>query len=170
MGLSKPPKIYWDSCAWLGLINGEPDKRRELEILYGAARKGQYEIWTSTFSIVEVVRLKEEQGRPRPLDAASLAKIDEILFQNFVKLIPMDVDVARRSRAMLRELTGLGKKPDAVHLASAVKWNIPVFHTYDNEDLLHLDGKVNCANGSAMSICYPDLTTDGGLFAKAKRT
>lgn len=67
--MAKVRRYYWDSCAWLGLLNGEPNKRRELEILYSAAKRGEVEIWTSAVSLVEVSRLASESGTHKPYPA-----------------------------------------------------------------------------------------------------
>ncbi|MGW8135549.1 type II toxin-antitoxin system VapC family toxin [Sphingomonas zeae] len=164
--MAKPVRIYWDSCAWLGLINGEPDKRRELEIVYGNARQGKYELWTSTLSIVEVRRLRSEQHDPKPLSEDNRNTLRDLFRQPFVKPIPLALDIAEEARDLFRRTKGLGKFPDAVHLASALRWNSSVLHTYDNQDLLHLSMKFDCRNGEKLAISYPDETTDGPLFAR----
>lgn len=164
--MARAVKLYWDSCAWLGLLNGEADKKRELDIVYAHAKTGHYEIWTSTFSIVEVRRIDSEKDDPKPLSAKNLEIIEGLFLQSFVKIIPLDLEIASDARRLFRETQGLGKYQDAVHLASAIKWNLPTLHTYDHEDLLHLDGKLQCKNGDKLRICYPDETTDGPLFAK----
>ena len=166
--MAKPIKLYWDSCAWLGLLNGEPDKKRELDIVYGHAKTGKYEIWTSTLSMVEVRRLESEKGDSKPLSQANLKLIGDIFAQVFVKPTPLDTEIAMRARELFRVTPKLGKFQDAVHLASALKWNVPVLHTYDNDndDLLHLSDQFQCKNGDRLRICYPDETTDGPLFAK----
>lgn len=166
--LASLTKIYWDSCAWLGLVNGESGRRQELEIVYGQGRNGIIEIWTSTLSIVEANRLDSEVGMAKPIPTDSLATLDNMLFQPFVKLVPVDTDIARRARRLVRETPGLGKKADAIHLASAMRWNVPIFHTYDGNDLLHLDQKLNCDDGSVLTICEPSDPTEGGLFAKER--
>lgn len=166
--MADPVKLYWDSCAWLGFLNGEPDKKRELEIVYGGARRGHYELWTSTLSMVEVRRLENEKHAPKPLDDANNKIIGDLFWQPFVKPIPLAQDIAEDARVLFRTTPGLGKFQDAIHLASALKWNIEVMHTYDNDDLLHLDGKLSCKNGSPLQICYPDETTEGPLFSRAR--
>lgn len=166
--MPKPLKLYWDSCAWLGLINGEGDKQRELQIVYGHAKKGHYEIWTSTLSYMECRRLKSELQLPKPLDAANEKIISDIFKQPFVKPIPLTLDIVERARTIWRETPGLSKYQDAVHLASALRWSVPVMHTYDGADLIHLSGSFDCWDGTPLTICYPDETTDGPLFAKAK--
>lgn len=162
--MADPTKIYWDSCAWIGLVNGEPDKIQALQTVYGYAQRGQVEIWTSAMAVVEVNRLESEMQMPKPIPPESIAKIDALLFQPFVKLINLDQIVAKRARKILRETTGLKKKPDAVHLASAVIWNIPIFHTYDGSDLLHLDGLLTCMDGTSLEITRARDPFGGGLF------
>lgn len=76
-------KFYWDSCAWLGLLNGEADKKRELEIIYDNARNGSYELWTSTFSQIEVHRYDTEENTPRPWSEANTRKIEAFFRQPF---------------------------------------------------------------------------------------
>jgi hypothetical protein len=164
--LASPKNVYWDACAWLGLVNGEPGRQQQLEVVYGQARQGLVVIWTSTLSIVEANRLDTEVGKPKPIPPDSIKVLDDLLFQPFVNLIPVDTDVARRARKLIRETPGLSKKPDAIHLASALKWNVPVLHSYDGNDLLHLNGQFQCDDGTALAICEPQDPSDGGLFAK----
>lgn len=164
--MAKVLKLYWDSCAWLGLLNGEQDKKRELEIVYGHAKKGHYELWTSTIAITEVRRLKSEEFDTKPLTSENLKIISNIFKQLFVKPIPMTVDIAEAARELWRTVPGLGKWQDAVHLASAMRWDIPTFHTYDADHLIHLSAKHRCRNGTPILITYPDETTEGPLFAK----
>lgn len=163
------PKFYWDSCAWLGLLNGEPEKKRELEIVYNSARKGECEIWTSTFSLVEVNRFEDEVGKAKPLEPERLIQIAKLFEQPFVKLVALDLEIARNAQKLVRETSGLRKKTDAVHLASALRWSVDALHTYDNDDLLHLDGKLLDKRGNSLRICYPDEHSDGPLFAQNKR-
>jgi predicted nucleic acid-binding protein len=167
--VAKVVRIYWDSCAWIGFLNGEPDKKRELVIVYGNARQKLYEIWTSTIAMVEVRRLADEKQNPKPLGDGNHKKIEDLFRQPFVKPIPLAVDIADHARTLFRATRGLGKWQDAVHLASALRWNADVLHTYDNDDLLHLTEQFTCRNGTRLRICYPNETTDGPLFSKIAR-
>lgn len=165
--LASPLKIYWDSCAWLALINEEPGRKDDVSAVYTQARQGSVELWASTISIVEANRLSSEVNVARPLPLDSLAALDELFFQRFIKLVPIDIDIAMRARKLVRETPGLKKKADAIHLASAMRWNIPLFHTYDESDLLHLNGQIECDDGTMMEINVPLDPFAGGLFAKA---
>ena len=162
--MTDPFDIYWDSCAWLGLLNGEAGRKQILENVYGQARRGLIQIWTSTIAVVEVNRLSGEMNLPRPVPNTGVEAIDELLFQPFVNLVSLDTIVAKRARQLLRDTRGLTKRPDAMHLASAIQWNIPILHTYDGSDLLHLNGKISCLNGTMMEICLPQNPYGPGLF------
>jgi predicted nucleic acid-binding protein len=164
--MSKPIRIYWDSCAWIGLINGEPDKRRELEIIYTHAKQGKYEIWTSALSLIEVRKLSSEAGKPRPLPPENLSTIRAVFIQPCVKTIPVSSDISDQACEIFRNTPGLNKWQDSIHLASALKWSIPIMHTYDHVDLIAVSAKFECKNGETLIIIYPDETTDGPLFAK----
>lgn len=165
--MAKAVRLYWDSCAWLGLLNGEADKRRELEIVYGHAKQGRYELWTSTIAMIECRRLASEHQDRKPLSEENEKIIADLFMQPCVKPIPLAVDIADAARKLWRSTPKLRPFQDAVHVASALRWNVETMHTYDNDDLLHLDGQLQCRNGNSLTIIYPDETTDGPLFAKA---
>ena len=167
--MAKPVKIYWDTCAFIGLLNGEPDKKRELEIVYGMAKSGKVELWTLTLSMIECRRLKSEEHHEKPLNDENDEKISDIFKQPFIKPIPLASDIAENARTLWRRTVGLGKYQDAVHLASAIRWDVELMHTYDRDDLLHLSEKLNCRNGNLLKVTYPDNTTDGALFEHAKQ-
>jgi predicted nucleic acid-binding protein len=157
-------RAYWDSCAWLGLINAEPAKVKSLEYIFEAARRGQYEIWTSTLAHVEVFRLKIEENLPKPYDEDSLDKIRAALEQPFVKLIPLDLEIGRKARQLRRDLSGLRSPADAIHLASALIKSVDPLHTWDGSHLLPFDGKLACKNGKLLRICVPSEPGHGPLF------
>lgn len=167
--MADPVKIYWDTCAWLALINEEAGRKPDVDAVYSQARAGRVELWTSNMSIVEANRLEAEMQQAKPIPPDSLAILDGLFFQPFVKLVPVDTDIAKRARKLIRETPRLRVKADAIHLASAMRWSIPVLHTYDGSDLTHLDGKIICEDGTRMTICYPkDPFQDEGLFADAR--
>lgn len=168
--MADPVNIYWDSCAWLALLNGEPGRTHALSAVYGQARRGLVQLWSSSIAIVEVNRLSSEMNISRPVPDTGIPVIDDLLFQPFVNLISMDTIVAKKARKMFRETPGLRKGPDAIHLASAIQWNIPILHTYDGSDLLHLNGKIQCLDGVVMDICLPRDPFGEGLFDEQSET
>ena len=74
--------------------------------------------------------------------------------QKYILLVPVDKPIGLRAQFL--QLAGIGglKPPDAVHLASALVWNIPVFHTFDRR-LLDLDKKLALGDGADLSIVEP---------------
>jgi predicted nucleic acid-binding protein len=160
--MAELPRAYWDACAWLGLLNGEPEKIQSLEHIYELARRGQYEVWTSTIAYVEVFRLNAESKDVKPLKNENLDKIRNVIEQYFVKLIPLDMEIGRHARQLRRELPEFQGAGDAIHLASAIVWNIETLHTWDNSHLLPWNGKVKCKNGSFIKIEIPKYPPPAG--------
>jgi len=168
-------KVYWDSCAWLGLLNKESERIQELEFIWVKAERGEVEIWTSTVSQMEVFKLAEEKralelqgniAKKEILTDENLSLIENVFDQPFVKRIPLDVEISSRARRVYRETPGLNKVPDAAHLVSAMKWNIPVIHTYDGNDLLHLSGKLKTDDGTELIICVPNERPQPDLLSE----
>jgi predicted nucleic acid-binding protein len=163
----KTRRYYWDSCAWLGLINTETAKHAELTHIWSAAQNGDFEIVTSTMSQVEVFKKKCEDGT-KPLPEESDAQIANMFAQPFVFRAALDPIVAEQARALLRRYPELKKAPDAIHLATALFWNCDAMHTYDSENLLGLNERVDRRDGEKLKICYPDETAYGPLFGGTK--
>ena len=56
-------KIYWDSSCFICLLNkAEADRRRVCEDVIRHAQNAEFDIWTSTWTIVEVIRPKKKYG------------------------------------------------------------------------------------------------------------
>ena len=161
--MAQPEKLYWDSCAWIGFANKEPDKKKELLREYKAARDGRYEIWTSSLSLIELRWLVDEKGTPRPYGDENDKKISLLFHQPYIKIITMTVDIVENARQIWRKTPSIGKYADAIHVASALRWNISVMHTYDRQDLLDISKVMKCQNGEPLTICYPG-TDNGPLF------
>ncbi len=166
--MAKTERFYWDACAWLGLLNNESAKHRELAIIWKRAENGECEILTSTVSQVEVFKKKCEREDPKPLSPENDAIIAEMFEQPHVVLAQLDPIVAEKARALLRAHPELKKAPDAIHLATALFHNCEAMHTYDSDNLIGLSGQLNCRNGTPLEICIPDASVDGPLFGKPK--
>jgi predicted nucleic acid-binding protein len=156
-------RVYWDANAWLGLINRELGKVRALEIIYNAAKKSEVEIWTSVISFAEVYKMKDDPQAPRPLEEQNKI-IAAVLEQQFIQLVEVNAIIGMASRHLLQKHPTLKKPYDAIHLASAAHWNLHALHTYDNENLLPLNGQIKRRDGRALEIIKPDADADGPLF------
>lgn len=157
-------KVYWDACAWLGLINGEQDKAAELEVVWSKAEHGEVEIWTSAFCIAEVYKAKCEAGKVS-LSPEYDEQIDNLFDQPFVHITQVDLGVARLAKQLLRGDNKLSKPSDGIHLATAILWNVDQLHTWDKSDLIGL--VVNRADGETLEICTPKMIDGETLFTKA---
>ncbi len=147
-------RVYWDSCAFLGLINGEAAKQAACRSVWNDAEKGYTEIYTSFFTFAEVYKAKCE-GKAKPLVAAEEAKVVQFLQQEFIIGILVDEAIGIAARTLMRQYTECKKPSDAIHLASALRLNVDEMHTYDGSDLLKLSRKVHCQNGDPLMICPP---------------
>lgn len=148
------PKFYWDACAWIGLINQEPDKIDSLRYVIEEAQKGKIEIWTSTFTLAEVFK-KKCSSNQAALDPADDTAFEDYLAQDFVQRVQVDTDVGTAARRLLRKFPTLRKPQDAIHAATAALNDVDELHTFDGNDLLALDGQIPMANGQRLKICKP---------------
>lgn len=56
------------------------------------------------------------------------------------------------------------KNYDVIHLAYAIDSNISILHTFEAENLLHLDNSLKCENGETLDICYPNQSITKSLI------
>lgn len=154
-------KVYWDACAWLGLLNGEADKARELEHVWEKAKRGEVEIWTSAFCIAEVYKVKCS-GEKIGVCPDDDARIDNLFNQDWVYIAQVDIAIAKLAKSLLRTHAKLSKPSDGIHLATAIHWNMDQLHTWDASDLLGIS--CNRADGQPLDICKPSMIDGENLF------
>lgn len=165
--MAKAERIYWDACTWIAYIKKEMPSADSsfTEHRYTRCRdtleravKGEIEIATSAFNLAEVCKAPQEQSSPA-------INLPAFFDQPYILLVPVDKQVGLRAQNL--QLSGVGnlKPPDAVHIASALVWNIPTFHTFDGK-LLKLDNLLTMANGNQLHICMPESGTPAPLFER----
>lgn len=148
-----PVKVYWDSCCWLGLINEEPSKVDSCKYVIEEARKGRFEIWTSSLTRAEVYKVKCSEDKLH-LKAEKEKAFEDFLEQDFVVEVAVDKDIGTLARGLMRKYSPpLNKPNDAIHLASAVRHSLDELHTYDRDDLLSLDGSIEKLDRTMLKIC-----------------
>lgn len=155
--MAAPKKVYWDSNVWLGFINDEAGKAERCRNVLREARLGAVEIWTSTLTLAEVFKVSSEKGQPFPLPKNGDVEFEKFVGQGFVVIVQVDADVGIDARRLLRQHAMLKKPADGIHLASALANNVDEMHTFDGENLIPLSGKVNRADGTALTICLPPM-------------
>ena len=149
------PKYYWDACIWITLIKDRQSERgQSCEYILELAKQGKCEIWTSSFCLAEVYKRKcgsEKVG----IDEDSDRYFEDLVEQEFIKKVSVDVDVGKVARRVLRKFPKIGKPQDGVHVASCLLENIDELHTYDHEDLLKLNEKIERFDKKKLKICSP---------------
>lgn len=129
------PRCYVDSCVYLAYVNEEADKMIDIDALFAEAQRGEIEMWTSVVTIAEVAFAKAEQDGAAP-DPATLAKIDSLWTPPAPTRIVEFYDlIAEDARDIIRLALPDGRKSlkpmDAIHVATARRWDIPTVYTYD---------------------------------------
>ena len=155
--MNNPRRVYWDTCAWIGLLNEEPQRKTELRTVYQNAKSGRFDLVTSTISLVEFRRLSSEHRTdPRPLSENNEQKIDSLFRQPFIVLVSVTVPVGVLARKLSRQYMELDNFKDSIHVATAILNNVEVIHTYDDDHLLPLNEHLRCKNHNSLSIVKPD--------------
>lgn len=157
--MANKPKYYWDACCWIGLIRQEPERIDSLRHVIELAQRGEVEIWTSTFTLAEVFKRKCGEGIGElPIEGDEV--FEDYLEQDFVQRVQVDVDVGTAARRLLRRFPSIRKPQDAVHVATAALNGIDELHTFDQHDLLPLDGQIPMIDGRRLRICKPPAAPD----------
>ena len=152
---SEKPKYYWDACIWITLIAHRHSSRgKACESVLQQAKAGKCEIWTSSFCLAEVFKRKCD-GESVGLAEERDAYFEDLIEQEFIHKISVDVDVGKVARRLLRKFPQIGKPQDAIHVASCLLSNVDALHTFDRDDLLKLDGKLDRQDQKKLAICEP---------------
>ncbi len=138
------PRRYWDSCAFLAWLLPEPEREDTCHSVLRAAEDGELEIVTSAITLTEVIKLK---GKPE-LKADYEKKIADFFKNDFIILRNVDRFVALSAQRLVWEHNVAPK--DAIHVATALHWKIPVLDTFD-DGLLGLNGKLAIERGNPTS-------------------
>ena len=122
---------YWDSSVFVAYLNEEQGRSGTVEDLLNSAHAGNVEIVTSSFALVEVLKLKGSQ----PISERAEQELVSFFEYPFIKFFDADRNVCEQAR---RFVWKHGLKPkDAVHLATAdiaaSRVGIDEFFTWDND-------------------------------------
>ncbi|MCY4189181.1 MAG: type II toxin-antitoxin system VapC family toxin [Bryobacterales bacterium] len=164
--MSRQNTYYWDSCCWIGLLNQERGKYPALSAIWQQAKEARCRILTSTISKVEVLKKRCDDQSSGSLSDQNNSQISTIFQQSHVVMANVDQLVAGKAAELRIRHPELRKTPDAIHLATAVYWNCDAMHTYDQSDLLCLNGKIQRRDGILLDIETPDKVGLGPLFSQ----
>jgi len=138
------PRRYWDSSAFLAWLLPEPDREDACSSVLRAAEEGDLELVTSALTLTEVIKLK---GKPE-LKKDHETKIAKFFENEYIILRNVDRFIALAAQRLVWE-QNLSPK-DSIHVATALRWKIPVLDTFD-EGLIALSGKLSIEEGNPNS-------------------
>lgn len=148
-----PKTVYWDANVFHAIFGSEEDRVEACLRIEKAASQGEVHIYTSTATFVECVWVKtitDPSGKLNKLSPKHEEVIQGYFMRSYIKPIVCDRLIAEAARALLWKYPL--KPKDAIHLASAISQQVDVMHSYDNDDLVVLDGKVG---SPPLKICHP---------------
>ena len=128
------PKLYWDAVVFLRFFNDESGANDCLQVLEAATRK-ECEIFTSAFTLVEVLHIKKHNR----IDPSKRGLVEEYFTRECFKLVLVDRKTGEKARDLYWD-HGVEPK-DAIHVASALIGQVDKLNTFD-EELLRKDGKI----------------------------
>jgi predicted nucleic acid-binding protein len=156
------PAVYWDTCVFLAWVMNEdraPEEKAGIEQCIDDVRSGRLNLVTSTITRVEVLACKTA-------DPGQAAQFAQLLLRPEVIMVGVDrriADSAHDIRDHYQRLVGAGESkplatPDAIHLATAVQYDVTQLQTFDDGrnskflGLLSLNGDVA---GNPLAILKP---------------
>ena len=128
-----PQRRLWDANVVLDYLSGNEKVQPDCGLIIQRAERGEVEIVVSTIAEAEVAFLPGFSAH----DAES--KILEFFSRNYVITAAFDSPIARIARRLIRQYR-LQDPSDAVHWATAIRWQVPVLETNDSH-LLDVSGK-----------------------------
>lgn len=146
------------------MLNQEHEKYPALLSIWKHAESDKCKVLASTISRVEVIKKKRDDQDAASLSSHENSEITRMFQQEHVILANVDFIIADRAAELRAQHRELRKTPDAIHLATASYWNSGAMHTYDESDLLSLNGKIHRRDGILLNIETPGTTVLGPLF------
>ena len=131
----KPILVYWDSCVFISCIQHDAARFGILGAIVEEAKSEKVILVASTMVIAETVKLSGDAQ----LWKQECDKIRAFFDNEFIEIVDVTKEIGESAANICRE-HGL-KPPDAIHVATALKYGCKCMHAYDGQ-LLALNGKV----------------------------
>jgi len=132
--------FYWDSSVFIAFLNEESARSENVAQILEEAEAGDVFIITSSFTLVEVIKLKGST----PIRIEDQKKVTDFFEKDYFRFVDATRKITEAARNLIWKSSGLWPK-DAVHLASAVEFgsraDLDCIHSYDR-DFLALNGKL----------------------------
>jgi predicted nucleic acid-binding protein len=126
-------RISWDTSIFLCFLGiGEELRRKICEDILQHAADGKIRLFTSTYTIAEVIRPKKKSiPNSRKLTTEEIAKISAMFRWPFLTTIELDPRTAFFAADLARDH---GLLPaDSVHAASAILWKMDALQAWDRD-------------------------------------
>ena len=124
----------WDSSVVIGYLAGYQELEPACSQIIQEAERGETEILVSQMAVVETAYL---QGQS---DQESERLIREFFSRDYIVPVNVDSPISSMAQGIVRNYRNSPsiKPPDAIHLATAVLWQIPCIET-TNGPLMRFD-------------------------------
>lgn len=144
------PSVYWDSDAFLALINEDKTSAEMAGCnnAWTACDKGLLHLVTSTLTTAEVIHKK---GTPK-LDPSKRILVGNFFRQHFISQKPLTREIAELARDVVWDSNIMPK--DAVHVATCAFFKIRKLHTFDKN---LIDKGIIDVNGFKLTALMPAL-------------
>lgn len=146
---------YWDACAFIAVLNKEEARLEQCMAVLEEARRGRVVIATSAVTLTEVVKQEGE----RPIGRENAQRIRDFFKHEYISVRDADRATCELAQNLIWDHPHLDYK-DAIHVATAVRWQIPIIETFDDDDLLPLNGQI----GDPPIIVRNPIVPQGQLF------
>lgn len=147
------PIVYWDACVFISKIQGDPERIDMIEELVGLAKNDKLIIVTSVITEGEVIKWPSPESTDPHPNADQL--IDDFFKNPWIHRRTVDGALMGHVRRLRAAHKGL-KLPDAIHVATALRYTVSCLHTYDHDDLIKRSGKLSLDGKSFLRIAKPD--------------
>src|SRR5262249_34321011 len=112
---------------------------------------GKLLIVTSTLTLSEVLCIPEGIAEREK----ALAEFEAFFDHDWIEVRPVDRLTAEIGATIRSDHSSL-KIPDAIHVATCLRWRIKYLHTYDADHLLNKDGLIETPPLRVIKPCYPE--------------
>jgi len=143
-------KVYIDSSVFLAFLKEEQETSEVASQLFDDAAAGELEIWTSTFTLSEVLFLDKE----KPNSLIDQEQIRNFFDHSWINLIDLSRAAARKTQDVFWGIKSI-KPADSIHVACAISYGIKTLYCFD-KDLCKLDTETK--NKYGLSIEIPTKT------------
>jgi predicted nucleic acid-binding protein len=123
-------KLYWDTGVFLCFLNPDEESRRRVcEDILRNAQRGEVVLYTSTFTIAEVIRPKRMDGRS--LTPEQISQMEKMFRWKWLKKVDVGQRIASKAVELARERNL--KAADSVHAATAILHSVDALQHWDKD-------------------------------------